>query len=150
MYTLQGKTRPTCHTLFMFGSRMALDHMYITWSTYSNLSRSHHSDGQSHYFQEKGLPTQSTTRWLTDLQVCTQFLSCVSHWSSEGRVTLCWCQTTMLTGLIYRHAIGTFNTCSREPTHRSLTDTAGATTLEVLTFHIPLPDLPNQRSPLFI
>jgi hypothetical protein len=51
-----------------------------------------------------------------------------------------------LPGPYHRHAIGTFNTCSRGSTHRSLTDTDGATNLEVPAYHIPLPDLPNQLS----
>jgi hypothetical protein len=58
------------------------------------------SDGQSHCSQEKGLPTQSTARWLTDPWVRTQFLSRASYWSSGGKTTLCWRQTTRLTGLI--------------------------------------------------
>jgi hypothetical protein len=38
---------------------------------------------------------------------------------------------------LHQHAIGTFNTCSQGPTHRSLIDTGGATTLEVPVCHIP-------------
>jgi hypothetical protein len=38
MYTLQGETQPTRHTLCTLGSRMTLDHMYLTWSMYNNLS----------------------------------------------------------------------------------------------------------------
>jgi hypothetical protein len=53
-----------------------------------------------------------------------------------------------LLGPYHQYAIGTFNTCSRGPTERSLIDTGGATTLEVLTFHVPLSDLPDQLSPL--
>jgi hypothetical protein len=34
-------------------------------------------------------------------------------------------QLHRLTGSIYQHVNGTFNTCSRGPTHRSLTDTGG-------------------------
>jgi hypothetical protein len=49
----------------------------------------------------------------------------------------------------HQYAIGTFNTCSRGPTERSLINTGGgATTLEVTAFHVPLPDLPDQMSPL--
>jgi hypothetical protein len=55
-----------------------------------------------------------------------------------------------LPGPYHRHAIGTFNTYSRGPTRRSLTDTDGATTLEVLACHVPLSDLLNQLSPLSI
>jgi hypothetical protein len=39
MYTQQGKTRPTCHTFFTLSPCMDIDHMYLMWSTYSNLSR---------------------------------------------------------------------------------------------------------------
>jgi hypothetical protein len=35
-----------------------------------------------------------------------------------------------LPGLYHRHAIGTFNTCSRGPTERSLTETGGGYNLE--------------------
>jgi hypothetical protein len=41
MYTLQWKTQPTRHTLSTLSPRMVYDHMYLTWSTYSNLSYSH-------------------------------------------------------------------------------------------------------------
>jgi hypothetical protein len=34
-----GETRPTRHTLLTLGPRMALNHTYLMWSTYSNLSR---------------------------------------------------------------------------------------------------------------
>jgi hypothetical protein len=54
-----------------------------------------------------------------------------------------------LPGPYHRHVIGTFNTCSRGPTNRSLTDTGGATTLKASAFDIPVPDLPNRWSPLF-
>jgi hypothetical protein len=48
-----------------------------------------------------------------------------NHWSCGGKATLCWWQATKLTRPIYRHAIGTFNTCSQGTTHRSLTNTGG-------------------------
>jgi hypothetical protein len=38
MYTLQEKTWPTCHTHPMFSPCMVLGHMYLMWSTHSNLS----------------------------------------------------------------------------------------------------------------
>jgi hypothetical protein len=43
-------------------------------------------------------------------------------------------QLHQLTGLIYQHAIGTFNTCSQRPTHRSLTDTCGGYNFEGADF----------------
>ena len=55
-----------------------------------------------------------------------------------------------LLGLIYQHAVSTFNTCSAGPTtERSLTDTDGATTLKSQTspsqpIHIPVRSPINQ------
>jgi hypothetical protein len=92
------------------------------------------SDRQSHCSWEKWLLTQSTAQQLIDQRVCTQFLSRVSHWSSGGKVTLYWCQTTRLTRPIYQHVIDTFNTCSRGATHRSLTDTGGGYNLGCADF----------------
>jgi hypothetical protein len=80
--------------------------------------------------REEGLPAQSTARRLTDPSVHTQLLSHNSHWSSGEKWNFCWDPTTSLTGPNHRHAIGTFNTCSRGPTHRSLTDTGGGYNFE--------------------
>jgi hypothetical protein len=43
-------------------------------------------------------------------------------------------QLLALSGPYHRHTIGTFNTCSRGPTHRSLIDTGGGYSLEVAGF----------------
>jgi hypothetical protein len=43
-------------------------------------------------------------------------------------------QLHQLTGLIYQHVIGTFNTCSRGATHRYLTDTGGGYNLVGASF----------------
>jgi hypothetical protein len=102
---------------------MVQDHTYLTWSTYSNPSHVIDSTGQSHCSWEKGLPTQSTTCRLTDLWIRTQFLSRANQWSSEERQTLVDSRLLGLLGPYHRHVIGMFNTCSRGPTHQSLTDT---------------------------
>jgi hypothetical protein len=47
-----------------------------------------------------------------------------------------------LQGLYHRHTIGTFNTCSWVPTHRSLTDTGGG-------YHIQNLRISTTLSPLF-
>jgi hypothetical protein len=90
-----------------------------------NLSRVINRVRQSHCSREKGLPTQSTARRLTDPWVCTQFLSRAKQWSSgESHISI----NSRLLGLLdpyHRHAIGMFNTCSQGLTHRSLTDTGG-------------------------
>jgi hypothetical protein len=104
-----------------------------------NLSWDPDSIGQSHCSQEKGLSTQSTARWLIDPWVRTQFLSQNSQWSSGESHTSINSGLVGLPGPYHRHAIGTFNTCSRGPTERSLTNTRRATTLEVPACHIPTP-----------
>jgi hypothetical protein len=38
IYTLQGRTRPTCHTHPPLSLCMVSDHTYLTWSTHDNLS----------------------------------------------------------------------------------------------------------------
>jgi hypothetical protein len=86
--------------------------------------------GQSHCSREKGLPTQSTTRRLIDPRVCTQFLSWANQWSSGESHTSINSRLLGLPGPYHRHAIGTFNTYSRRPTERSLTDTGGGYNLE--------------------
>jgi hypothetical protein len=55
---------------------------------------------KSHCSREKGLPTQSTTRRLTDLWVHTQFLSRANQWSRWDKPRSCRWPTTRLTGPI--------------------------------------------------
>jgi hypothetical protein len=125
MYTLQGKTRPTHHTLFMLSLCMVHDHTYLTRSTYSNLSYSRQQIWTDPLHPRRRLPTQSTARRLSDPRVRTQLLSHNSQRTvgkSQAPVD------NRLLGLscpYHRHAIGTFNTCSRGPTERSLIDTGG-------------------------
>jgi hypothetical protein len=78
--------------------------------------------GQSHWSQENGLLTQSTSYRLTDPWVRTQFLSRANQWSRGKSQTSIDNTLLGLPSLYHRHAIGTFNTCSRVPTPRSLTD----------------------------
>jgi hypothetical protein len=139
MYTLQGTTRPIRHTLSTLSPRRFQGHTYLTWSTHSNPSWVTDSVRQSHYSQEKWLPTQSTAHRLTDPWVHTQFLSQANQWSSGESQTSINSRLLGLLGPYHRHAIGTFNTCSRGPTHRSLTDTDGGYNLGGAAFHVPTP-----------
>jgi hypothetical protein len=109
---------------------MVQDHTYLTRSTHSNPSRDTDNVGQSHCSREKGLPTQSTARRLTDLRVCTQCLSWASQWSSEKRQISVDGKLLGLPSPYHRHAIGTFSTCLWGPTHRYLTDTGRSYNLE--------------------
>jgi hypothetical protein len=60
MYILQGKTQPTHHTVSTLSPCMVQDHMYLTWSTYSNLLWDVDRFGRIPLSREKGLPTQSS------------------------------------------------------------------------------------------
>jgi hypothetical protein len=65
-----------------------------------------------------------------------QFLSQHNHWSSALKPNICWRANYIgLLGTYHQHVIGTFNTCSRGATHRSLTDTGGGYNLA--TSHSP-------------
>jgi hypothetical protein len=88
-----------------------------------NLSQDADSIGQSHCSREKGLPTQSTARRLTDPRDRTQFLSRANQWSSGESQTSINSRLLGLSDSYHRHAIGTFNNCSWGATHRFLTDT---------------------------
>jgi hypothetical protein len=97
---------------------------------------------QIHCTREEGLPTQSTARRPSDPRVRTQLLSHNSQRAvgkSQAHVD------NRLLGLpdpYHRHAIDTFNTCSRGPTERSLIYTGGGYNLEGA-------GLPHTHSPTF-
>jgi hypothetical protein len=74
--------------------------------------------------REKGLPTQPQLGWVIH-RSATQFLSQHSYWSSNESQTSVDSRLLGLSGPYHRHAISTFNTCSRGSTHRSLMDTGG-------------------------
>jgi hypothetical protein len=125
MYTLEGKTRPTCHTFSMLSPHMVQDHMYLTRSTYINLSHSHQQIWTGLLPQEEELPTQSTAHRLTNPRVRTQLLSHNSQWSSGEKSSFCWPSTTRLTGPISPVCDRYVQYLLTGPTHRSLTDTGG-------------------------
>jgi hypothetical protein len=97
---------------------------------------------QSHYSWEKWLPTQSTTHRLTDPWIRTQFLSRGNQWSSGESQTSVDGMLLALLGTYHRHAIGTFNTCSRVPTPQSLNDTGDG-------YHIKNLEIATTLSPPF-
>jgi hypothetical protein len=79
-----------------------------------------------------------------------QFLFQHNHWTGALNSSTCWWQATRLAGLIsptcdqYVQYLPTGANPSVLNRHRW-----GATTLEVLAYHISLPDLPNRRSSTF-
>jgi hypothetical protein len=99
MYTLHGKIRPTRHTFSTLGPCMTLNHMYLMWFIYDNLSHS-----CQHIWTDllpwERLPTQSTAHRLTDSWVRIQLLSHNSQWSNEKKSSFYWQPTPRLTGPI--------------------------------------------------
>jgi hypothetical protein len=104
------------------------------WSTIIHISRGPHIATfrtvvnrfeQIHCTRAEGLPTQSTAHRLTDPRIHTQLLSHNSPWSSGENQASVDIRLLGLPDPYHRYTIGTFNTCSRGATHRSLTDTGG-------------------------
>jgi hypothetical protein len=113
-----------------------------------NLPQATDRVGRSHCSWEKGLPTQSPARRPTDPWVHTQFLSWANQWSSGESQTSINSRLLGLPGPYHRHAIGTFNTCSRGPTEQSLTDTGGGYNLEGASLpHIHFSTFPTSCLP---
>jgi hypothetical protein len=80
---------------------------------------------QIHCTREEGLPTQSTARRPSDMWARTQLLSHNSQRAVGKSQAPVDNRLLGLPGSYHRHAIGTFNTCSRGPNERSLIDTGG-------------------------
>jgi hypothetical protein len=89
---------------------------------------------QMHCPREEGLPTQFTTRRPSDPRVHTQLLSHNSQWGSGEKQASIDNQLLGLPGPYHRLVIDTFNTCSRGPTLRSLTDIGGGYSLKDVGF----------------
>jgi hypothetical protein len=111
---------------------------------------------QIHCTREEELLTQSTARRPSDPRVRTQLLSHNSQRAVGKSQALIDNRLLGLPDPYHRHAIGTFNTCSRGPTEWSLIDTGGGYNLgggglphaHFPTFptscpHFPLMDLPG-------
>jgi hypothetical protein len=86
---------------------------------------------QIHCHRQEGLPTQSTTQW--DNEAVGKSQAPVDN------------RLLGLPDLYLRHAIGTFYTCLRWPTDRSLTHTSGGYNLGRADFshHTPRPSRPT-------
>jgi hypothetical protein len=130
MYTLQGKTWPTCHTHPTLSPHMVPYHTYFTWSTYSNLSWVTDRfgriplllrKGSRHNLQHGGWPIRGSIPSFSPKP--TNEAVGLSEASVDDDLL-------GLLGPCHQHAIGTFNTCSQGPTHRSLTNTGGGYNLE--------------------
>jgi hypothetical protein len=126
MYILQEKTRPTWHTLPTLSPRMVQDHTYLTWSTYSNPFAKSSTELSSVTAPEK------KDSWHNPQHVGWPIHGSIPSFSPEStneavgvKPSICWRRLLVLPDSYHRHAIGAFNTYSRGPTYRSLTDTGG-------------------------
>jgi hypothetical protein len=132
---MQEETRLTHYTLFTLGPCMALNHMYPTWSMYSNLSCSRQQGWAGPLLLRKRAPDTiystpaDRSMSLYPVSLLSQPLKQQgkSQASVDGRLL-------GLLGPYHHNAIGTFNTYSRGPTHLSLTDTSGGYSLEGADF----------------
>jgi hypothetical protein len=140
MYTLKGKTRPTRHVhfprYFTYARRTLPAGSPRTWQPFT----SHRQSWAGPLLPRRRAPDKIHSAPLTDPWVHTQLLSWASQWSSGGQSQasingrlLC------LLGPYHQYAIGTFNTYSRGPIHRSLTDIGGGYNLESAGFPCTTP-----------
>jgi hypothetical protein len=129
---------------------MVPDHTYLMRSTHSNLSRSHQQSWAGPLLPRKRASDKfhstSAYRFVGLYPVSLPRLPLKKWGQSQPSVD------GRLLGLpdpYIRHEISTFNTCSRGPTHRSLTNIDGCYNLGGAGFHITLSDLPSRRSSAF-
>jgi hypothetical protein len=149
MYTMQGKTRPTRHTLSTLSPRMVHDHTYLTLSTYSNLSYSHQQIWTDPLHSRRRAP--DTIHSTMAVRSVGPYLASLPQQpkSSGEKSSFCWQLTTKLTSLISP-------ACNRYVQYLL----AGANRM-ILNRHrqglqpwrcrlatYPLPDLLNQLSPI--
>jgi hypothetical protein len=106
---------------------------------------------RSHCSREKWLLTQSTARQLTDPWVRTRFLSQANQWSRGCKPSSCHWQTTRPTGHIspacdryVQYLLTGANPSVLNRHRRGLQPWR----CRLATYQIPLPNLPNQVSPL--
>jgi hypothetical protein len=100
MYTLQGKTRPTHHTLPTLSPRMFQYHMYLMWSTYSNPSRDADRFGQIPLLPRKGA-SDTIHSTPADRSVGPYLVSLLSQPMKQGhKPSSCQWPPTRLTGPI--------------------------------------------------
>jgi hypothetical protein len=149
MYTLQGKTQPTHHTLSTLSLCIVHDHTYLTWSTYSNLSYSHQQIWIDSLHPKRRAPNtihNTTTIWSAG--PCPASLPQQPK-SSREKSSSGWQPTIRLTGPIspvcdwyvqYLLARANRTVLNRHKWGLQYWRCRLAT--------YPLPDLPNQLSPL--
>jgi hypothetical protein len=132
--------------LSTLGPHMAMNHTYLTWSTYSNISRNRQQSWAGPLLPRKRAPDiihSIPADRSADPYPVSLSGQPIKQWGQsqayvDGRLV-------GLLGPYHQHAFGAFNTCSWGSTHRSLTNTGGGYNLEGVGFlHItPRPFQPT-------
>jgi hypothetical protein len=137
-----GETQPTRHTLSTLSQHMVHDHTYLMWSTYSNISYSCQQIWTDSLHPRRRAP--DTIHSTTTVRSTGPYPSSLPQQpnSSGEKSTPVGNWLLGLPGSYHRYAIGTFNTCSRRPTERSLIDTGGG-------YNLGGAGLPHTHSPTF-
>jgi hypothetical protein len=120
MYSLEGKS--DTHTMYASHASPCTPHVRFLWAVpvRGNISCWPNRVGRMH------CSYLHLSARLSGLRDPPQFLSQHNHWSSALKPSICWWISYLsLLGPYLQHVLSTFNTCSRGPTHRSLTDTCG-------------------------
>jgi hypothetical protein len=131
MYTLQGKTWSTRHVHFPYQSRYAQCTLPSGGPCTGQPFMSHRQSWAGPLLLRKRAPDtihsapadRSVGSYLASLLSQPMKQWAQSQTSINGRLLGLLCP-------YHQHAIGTFNTCSRVPTPRSLTDTGGGYHIE--------------------
>jgi hypothetical protein len=149
MYTLQGKIQPTRHLRFprqsMYVRRTLPMGSPRTWQFFT-LTQQSWTDS---LLLRKSTPDSTSQPGWVVHGIHLSFSPNITIEAMRLSQTFVDNKLLGLPGTYHQHAIGTFNTCSRGPTHQYLTDTGGGYNLVGASLPIPLPDLPNQRSYTF-
>jgi hypothetical protein len=149
MYTLQGKTWPTRHVCFPHHSTYAQRTLPVGGSrTWQPFTLTQQSWTDSVLPRKSALDSTSQPGWVI-YGTCLCFSPNTTIKAVHLSQTFVDNRLLGLLGPYHRHAIDTCNTCSRGPTHRSLTDTGGGYNLVGAGLPISLPNLPNRRSHTF-
>jgi hypothetical protein len=139
---LVGETWPTHHTHPTLILHMVPDHTYLTRSTHGNLSCSRQQIWKKSTAPKKkgSRPNSQHVDWPVRRSV-PNFSHITANEAVGKRQASIDNRLLGIPGPYLRHVIDTFNTCSRGPTHRSLTDTSRVYNLGGASFpcHTPWP-----------
>jgi hypothetical protein len=123
------------NTLHTFHAQFAYDpRPYISCGLRRQLFASLHEDETCPYTRKKSWWPKTDRLTQSSSRATSFFLPYDGPRVGERGFGQVVTQLYQLTDPYHQHAIGTFNTCSRGSTHRSLTNTGGGYNLEVASF----------------